>query len=918
MLSKNNNSKIWFFPFFCMTFSSAHAVDEKLAFQLAQTETVLKRHNVNPLTHEVIQDQIHNGEVSEYDDGGEKESKLDEHIPIILDIKKSNPEEEDFKQIRKHVARIHKKMSLLDSAQETVLVLGNKGAGKSTLVQYLTETPDQPYLRAVAGRVGRICIESFDPKTKGAIKEGTVSVTTDPVEYGIYWDCPGFNDSRGAVQDIVNAYEIRILSSHLTAGSHRAKILIATALSELDAVRSAPFLEMISHIGKMFQENMDQLAMGLCLVFTKGERVVFVESMKEEFKKIQEEQGNGLSLFQRQMLDTLIGLDNRFITFFPSPRQLGYLSDEEKIYIKGALDLITTPLSGLSPHLSIAPESYLHIEHLNKYINTEMSGILDYFKNQISEYTKQFIQSHAGMMAAGIRNCFEDIFKKSRTLSFDDNNFNQDYNIVNGILQTLGVKKERIALEHHMGNMALLELIKPEDCVLRKDGNMWRIVSEICQNFESFSRMDTPVFNHNTLTLKGVIVGTSDVHLSLQNHPEVSDVSVYCFHNFIDQDLTARGIDVSFFAPDWWMTGTKSIILKGKNGDNHQHAAANGIDPGSSGVDGKPGKPGQNGGYFYGKLDTFHGNSELTIDVGGGNGGNGQNGGNGTRGSDGENGVLDHIRNRQVEALHERRKVDRNYAVAALSFVFTPLNNKYRETYKSGTEAISGGHGGRGGKGGYGGKSGSIQINDPNNVLLELINDISEDGNNGVNGIPGIGAEGGRYSIYQRVYIAEYIAPFFRNIDVVDRNVLGVGVHGVPAAIGAAAHAAPAIARWWGAAAVTSAGKSAVVFARLGVGGVIGAIITIVPTVAVSVISPYASSGWENPSIIDWENPLIRRTGNAIAGIQAADINEQGIIPIAISDEAERENDLITKNSSYTDYIVSYNNNLIIKPNNIV
>ena len=30
-----------------MTFSSAHAVDEKLAFQLAQTETVLKRHNGN-------------------------------------------------------------------------------------------------------------------------------------------------------------------------------------------------------------------------------------------------------------------------------------------------------------------------------------------------------------------------------------------------------------------------------------------------------------------------------------------------------------------------------------------------------------------------------------------------------------------------------------------------------------------------------------------------------------------------------------------------------------------------------------------------------------------------------------------------------------------------------------------------------
>lgn len=417
----------------------------------------------------------------------------------------------DIERISLEIERVNKRIEHINPEKEHILILGNADSGKSTLVQYLTETVDNPLLHVVSGRVGRMCIKNLEGAEASAIKDCTISIKTDSKEQRIYWDCPSFNDSRDAVQDIVNAYELCMLSSLLTAKSHRTKIVIVSALSELDANRSAPFLEMITYLGTLFQENIDQLSQGLCLVITKGERVVPAESMKDEFEIMQKEQGDNLTIIQRQMLQALINMDTRRISFFSAPTRLEFLSKEDKMRIEETFSLIVRPLERLSPHLSISLGSYRHIKNLHSILNARISEILHSFKVNMPNYTKECIQTHAGESAAWLRTYFLEIFKSSRTLHFDEENFQQDFKTVNNILKALDVEAERTNLEKYIRQMEMLEHIKPKDCLLEKDVNIWRIVSEACQYFEPFSRVDTDISN-DTFIIKGFILGTSDIN----------------------------------------------------------------------------------------------------------------------------------------------------------------------------------------------------------------------------------------------------------------------------------------------------------------------------------------------------------------------------------------------------------------------
>ena len=145
-----------------------------------------------------------------------------------------------------------------------VLVVGLTGSGKSTLVH------------ALASKQLTVCISKHgdawevnvpvDELIPGyAIGHGLGSVTSTPCSWHdrisnlVYWDCPGFLDSRGVTQEIINAFAI----DQLLKPPSRIKILLAMQESDFQNGRGSGALDRIEKLIGIIPD-IEQLKQSLC------------------------------------------------------------------------------------------------------------------------------------------------------------------------------------------------------------------------------------------------------------------------------------------------------------------------------------------------------------------------------------------------------------------------------------------------------------------------------------------------------------------------------------------------------------------------------------------------------------------------------------------------------------------------------
>ncbi|MDR2781410.1 MAG: hypothetical protein LBB21_03055 [Holosporaceae bacterium] len=145
-----------------------------------------------------------------------------------------------------------------------VLLVGSTGSGKSTLVHLLA---DIPLIVRKDSMSGGLCL--VPEKELFAVAPGPDSVTTTPGFWSdrkgvVYCDCPGFDDSRGSDQEIINAFATDQLLTELS----RVKILLVTAVSEIMAGRGHMFKEQLRRLTCLIPD-IKQLQIGSALVITK-------------------------------------------------------------------------------------------------------------------------------------------------------------------------------------------------------------------------------------------------------------------------------------------------------------------------------------------------------------------------------------------------------------------------------------------------------------------------------------------------------------------------------------------------------------------------------------------------------------------------------------------------------------------------
>lgn len=128
---------------------------------------------------------------------------------------------------------------LLDSSagKDIVVFLGNTGAGKSTLINYLSGK------ELAVDEFGNIVQNSFDPSAM-VIGNSDGSETFLPrfVEANgfLFYDLPGFRDTRGTARNLVNACFIKAILEN----ARSARLVFVAGLGEVTEIRGSSFKEL--------------------------------------------------------------------------------------------------------------------------------------------------------------------------------------------------------------------------------------------------------------------------------------------------------------------------------------------------------------------------------------------------------------------------------------------------------------------------------------------------------------------------------------------------------------------------------------------------------------------------------------------------------------------------------------------------
>jgi len=143
------------------------------------------------------------------------------------------------------------------SSTRSVIVLGLTGSGKSTLINSLEGCTMRRVLKGEAGtqKLGSVRVEGREVAKIGNVLGQSETTVVQRVfvkeDDLVLWDAPGFEDSKGAEQNIANAVNLQQLFKSSALGGGFVILLVLDAAS-LDAGRGLLFKKIVQILLKIF------------------------------------------------------------------------------------------------------------------------------------------------------------------------------------------------------------------------------------------------------------------------------------------------------------------------------------------------------------------------------------------------------------------------------------------------------------------------------------------------------------------------------------------------------------------------------------------------------------------------------------------------------------------------------------------
>ena len=211
------------------------------------------------------------------------------------------------------------------SGPQSIIFIGNTGVGKSSLINLIAgitfrgvydEATDHRKIEADNSLPGMQIGHSMQSKTEVPHKW----VAPDGV---VFWDCPGFCDNRGPVQELVNA----VCLKKLLGISPKVKIVVVIKDSDLLEPRADALMGTIRQLDSLFAESIGKFQESSMLIVSHALETRNVEQVKGNLTRVVQE---------IDMSDSQKGILHAFmknpITVFPVPAQDGkILLGKEKV-----------------------------------------------------------------------------------------------------------------------------------------------------------------------------------------------------------------------------------------------------------------------------------------------------------------------------------------------------------------------------------------------------------------------------------------------------------------------------------------------------------------------------------------------------------------------------------------------------------
>lgn len=181
-------------------------------------------------------------------------------------------------------------LRIRDQEENAMLIMGKTGVGKSTLACMLSrqglnaQYGDEGWKIDVTGDTleGGVVLGAQVPQIRKNIFFSETKIPNKcKVSEAVIWDCPGFDDAAGVVQDIANSFYIKKLFDN----TNNIKFLLAVTHYSITHNQGREFIEIISHFARMFA-NIDNIKNSLAVVVTQADAPVEVGSVHRLLKKL--------------------------------------------------------------------------------------------------------------------------------------------------------------------------------------------------------------------------------------------------------------------------------------------------------------------------------------------------------------------------------------------------------------------------------------------------------------------------------------------------------------------------------------------------------------------------------------------------------------------------------------------------------
>ena len=311
---------------------------------------------------------------------------------------------EKFLSIKQKIEENMPNMEFIKDKDITI-ILGNTGSGKSTMINVLAGTP-----MMISSSNGHLIPEFGKGRVK--VRAGGLSCTKFPelitdTQIGNLCDLPGFQDSEGAIDDLLNASFIHYVLLH----AHSVKTLILTTGGEIIEIRGRVF-KTLSRFMNMFKND----------AFRKQSCYLLVNRVDESTLK----QHQAESLFENVVMETKDRFLNELkelgkIHFIPKTSSVDTTKSLEGIK-KSYEDMvkIITNMKGMKLEEKDIDMSFTlnteTVNEINAFIDCILQDCLfrmkeDFYIEEIKKIKEQKTGKKASDLLREKRNDFLTIFK---------------------------------------------------------------------------------------------------------------------------------------------------------------------------------------------------------------------------------------------------------------------------------------------------------------------------------------------------------------------------------------------------------------------------------------------------------------------------------------------------------------------------